>query len=151
MLSKWLIGLIALLIAAGVWMGINPSYEKSLESKVFFAMGKYEDAYKLAKEAFELDPYNRMASTVMTQSQTALLFVRYNDQARQYKERIAQIADQKNITEAERAKIRMMAAIMIDSFRTIAPTVVTDEALVREARSHYEQFKKLHDELAASK
>ena len=89
-----------------------------------------------------------MASTVMAQSQTALKFVRYNDDARRYIKEIRRIAAQQNVSPQDRAKIKMMAMIMIDAYRKIAPTVVIDKELVEETRSNYEQFKMLHDELA---
>lgn len=151
MLSKWLIGLIGIVIGLGVWIVINPSYQKSIEAKVQYGLGNYEEAFIYAKESFALDPYNRMASTVMTQSQTALKFVRYNEDAERYKAEIRRIADQKSVSPAERAKIRLITSIMIDSYRTIAPTVVTDDDLIKQARSNYEQFKMLHDELAIPK
>lgn len=151
MLSRWLIALAALLITGSVWILMNPSYQKSIESRVLYGLGDYERAYELAKESFELDSYNRMASTIMVQSQTALKFVRYNEDAERYKKEIRRIADQKSVTPAERAKIRMITSIMIDSYRTIAPTVITDEALIEQSRSNYTQFKTLHDELALPK
>lgn len=148
MLSKWLVVLLAVIVGLGLWIVVNPSYQKSIESRLYYAMGSYEDAYSLSKEAFALDPYNRMASTVMAQSQTALKFVRYNDDARRYIKEIRRIAAQKNVSPQDRAKIKMMAMIMIDAYRKIAPTVVIDKELVEETRSNYEQFKMLHDELA---
>lgn len=151
MFSKWLIGLFMVLGLGGVWIVFNPSYQKSFEAKVWYAMGKYEEAYSYSKEAFEMDGYNRMASTIMAQSQTALKFVRYNKDADTYKRAIHTIADQPNISGSDRAKIRMMTSIMVDSYKKIAPTVVTDAALVEEAQNNYKQFKKLHDELAPSR
>jgi len=148
MLSKWLVVLLAVIVGLGLWIVVNPSYQKSIESRLYYAMGSYDDAYSLSKEAFALDPYNRMASTVMAQSQTALKFVRYNDDARRYIKEIRRIAAQKNVSPQDRAKIKMMAMIMIDAYRKIAPTVVIDKELVEETRSNYEQFKMLHDELA---
>ncbi|WP_298690630.1 hypothetical protein [uncultured Sulfuricurvum sp.] len=148
MLSKWLVVLLAVIVGLGLWIVVNPSYQKSVESRLYYAMGSYDDAYSLSKEAFALDPYNRMASTVMAQSQTALKFVRYNDDARRYIKEIRRIAAQQNVSPQDRAKIKMMAMIMIDAYRKIAPTVVIDKELVEETRSNYEQFKMLHDELA---
>jgi len=147
MLSKWLIALLAAIVGLGLWMVANPSYQKSIESRLYYAMGSYDEAYLLSKEAFDLDPYNRMASTVMAQSQMALRFVRYNEDAARYIKEIRRIAAQESVTPQERAKIKMMAMIMIDAYRKIAPTVVIDKALVEETRGNYEQFKMLHDEL----
>jgi tetratricopeptide (TPR) repeat protein len=149
MLSKWLIALIVGVVGMVLWMFFHPSYQKSLESRLSYSMGRYDIAYTLAKESFELDPYNRMASTVMAQSQMALKYVRYNELAEKYKKEIHRIAEQKSVTPQDQAKIKMMSQIMIDSYRKNASTVVIDKDLVERAHSNYEQFKMLHDELTS--
>ncbi|MDD5716400.1 MAG: hypothetical protein PHW64_01235 [Sulfuricurvum sp.] len=151
MLSKWLIIVIATVLGLGGWILFHPSYQKSIESRFFYTLGHYDQAYALAKESFELDPYNRMASTIMAQSQIALKYVYYNAQAEKYKKEIRRIAAQKNVTPQERAKIKMISTIMVDSYSKIAPSVITDEGLVANAAENYKQFKMLHDELTSPK
>lgn len=145
MRSKYFVTLLAVLIifSMAVYFIINPSYEKSLKAKYYYETGDYKEAYTLAKEAFAIDIYNRMASTVMAQSQIALKYYNYVEDAKKYMKEIDSIATHKNITSSDRAKIKMICNIMIDAYVKLAPSVITDEALVKEAKEYYENFEKL--------
>jgi len=134
------LGLIAAMI---VYFLINPSYEKSLEAKYYYETGNYEKAYELAQEAFSMDVYNRMASTIMAQSKTSLKYVKYVQQAKEYMRRINEIAAKQSISDADRAKIKLMSEVMVDSYVKLAPSVITDKALVKEAADYHKSFEKL--------
>lgn len=112
-------------------------------------MGEYAEAEVLAKEAFSLNPYNRMASTVMTQSQTALIFVRYITQAKEYLHQISKMAESQSITEAQQAKIKLMSEIMIDSYKKVVATVFIDKALIDEAAHYHKEFLELNEKVSA--
>ncbi|MDD2448146.1 MAG: hypothetical protein PHG10_00595 [Sulfurimonas sp.] len=122
---------------------INPSYEKSLKAKYYYEIGEYKEALFYAKEAFSMDIYNRMASTVMAQSITSLKYVSYIEEARAYMQDINKIATHEVISNADRAKIRTICEIMISSYRKLAPSVVTDERLVSQAATYHKDFEKL--------
>ena len=146
--SLWL-GVSAFLIASMVlYFMLNPSYERSLEAKFHFAMGDYNKAQALATEAFELNSYNRMAATIMTQSQIAMKFVNYNKQAKAYMKRISKLAEGDVINESDRAKIRTMCIIMIDEYVKISPSVVIDKTLVETSKHYYEKFVALYEKVA---
>lgn len=149
MLSKWVIALLISILGLSVWIFFHPSYQKSLQARFYYMMGDYDHAYERSYESFQLDSYNRMASTVMTQSKMAIKYVRYNSDARKYKKEIHRIAAQKNVSDQERAKIKMMSNIIIDGYGKLGSTVVIDQSLIDEAQEHYTQFKKLHDELVS--
>lgn len=121
----------------------NPSYQRSLEAKYHYEMGDYKEAYTLAAEAFSLDVYNRMASTIMAQSKTSLKYVKYLDQAKEYLTLINQIANQESIDDSQRAKIKLMSEIMVESYRKLAPSVITDKQLVQEAAKYHQQFEQI--------
>ncbi|MDY0232391.1 MAG: hypothetical protein RBS11_00035 [Sulfurimonas sp.] len=122
---------------------INPSYEKSLKAKYYYEIGEYKEALFYAKEAFSMDIYNRMASTVMAQSITSLKYVSYIEDARAYMQDINKIATHEVISNADRAKIRTICEIMISSYKKLAPSVVTDENLVNQAATYNKDFEKL--------
>jgi len=137
-------GLAALFLAImGIYFLVNPSYEKSIQAQYYYEIGDYKEAYKRANEAFGLDVYNRMASTIMAQSKTAMKYQKYIDQAKQYMAEINKIADKDTISDADRAKMKMMSEIMIDSYKKLAPSVITDNKLVREAAKYYSDFEKI--------
>ena len=94
------------LLIMGVYFITNPSYEKSIKAKYYYEIGEYKEAYALAKEAFSLDLYNRMASTIMAQSKNSLRYVKYNEMAKKYMDDIDEIALHDNISNADKAKIR---------------------------------------------
>lgn len=150
--SRLFIPMIALflLFIMGVYFIVNPSYEKSLRAKYYYEMGEYKEAYTLAKEAFSLDLYNRMAATVMTQSQTSLKYVSYIDDAKKYMKTIDEIARKESILDADKAKIKMMCEIMISAYIKLAPSVVTDEELVEQAKQYYNKFEKLLEKVNRS-
>lgn len=134
---------VSLLLVMGGYVLINPSYQKSIQAKYYFETGEYNEAYTLANEAFSLDVYNRMASTIMAQSKTSLKYVEYIDMAQGYMSKINEIANHSTITDADRAKIRVMSKIVIDSYVKLAPSVITDPDLVEDAAYHHKNFEQL--------
>jgi tetratricopeptide (TPR) repeat protein len=145
MKAKILFPLVALtlVVVMVIYFLLNPSYEKSLEAKYYYEMGEYQKAYELANEAFSMDVYNRMASTIMAQSKTSMKYQKYVNQAKEYLREINAIASKSTISDADRAKIKMMSEIMVDSYVKLAPSVITDEELVKEAASYYKNFEQL--------
>ncbi|QFR50485.1 hypothetical protein FJR48_12110 (plasmid) [Sulfurimonas lithotrophica] len=121
----------------------NPSYQKSLQAKYYYEMGDYDEAYADAKEAFELDLYNRMAATIMAQSKTSLKYVNYIKDAKEYMKQIDEIVSKDDIKEADKAKIRLICEIMNSAYVKLAPSVITDKELVENAAYYHAGFEQL--------
>lgn len=149
MKPKTLIILFAVLtlLFMGLYFLTNPSYEKSIRAKYHYELGEYKEAYSLAKEAFSLDLYNRMAATIMAGSKTSLKYVKYNEDANKYMQIIDEIAAKENISEADKAKMKIISEIMTGSYIKLAPSVVTDSDLVKEAAQNNKKFEKLLEKL----
>ncbi|MBA3026951.1 MAG: hypothetical protein FP820_11200 [Sulfurimonas sp.] len=143
--TKSILALVALSLVSvmGVYVLVNPSYQKSIQAKYFYEIGNYKEALSLAKESFSMDVYNRMASTVMAQSVTALKYVSYIEMGKKYMAEINLIATHENITDADKAKIRIMCEIMNTEYVKLAPSVITDESLVKETAEYNQKFEKL--------
>ncbi len=141
--KSFLLLALVFIISMLLYFLLNPSYERSLEAKYYYETGNFKEAFKLAKEAFELDPYNKMAATIMTQSQYALKYVNYIQDAKRYIKEIEALGADGVIDDKERAKIRTIAKIMIDAYKKLAPSVVVDKALIQEAEEYHEKFKQL--------
>ena len=133
---------LVILIMAGYFI-TNPSYQKSIQAKYYYNTGEYDEALSLAKEAFNMDLYNRMAATIMTQSKASLKYVSYNRDAKKYMNSINEIASHEIISGADKAKIRMICEIMTGSYKKLAPSVITDKELVKESALYYTKFEKL--------
>jgi len=136
------LALTLLAIMAGYFF-LNPSYEKSLKAKYYYEMGEYEKALVLSKEAFSMDVYNRMASTITAQSITALKYVAYIEDGKRYMKTINEIASHETISDADKAKIRLICEIMTSAYVKLAPSVITDDELVEQAAKYYDGFEKL--------
>ena len=134
---------LAIILVMGLYFLINPSYQKSIQAKYYFETAEYKEALSLAKDAFSLDVYNRMASTIMAQSITALKYVSYIEESKEYMNRINEMASQESISDGDKARIRIICEIMVDSYVKLAPSVITDEALVKSAAEYHSQFEKL--------
>jgi len=145
--KTWILITLSLLLLMGVYFAFNPSYQLSLEAKFHYSMSDYEKAYTLSSEAYEMEPYNRMARSVMVQSQYALRYVHYNEEAVKYLEVIRSYAEQEKISLSEQMRIKMMCDIMIDKHEKMQPTILIDKELVQQAQENYEKFKKLHANL----
>jgi hypothetical protein len=134
---------LSIILLMGVYFLINPSYEKSLEAKYYYETGDYKRALELSKEAFSLDIYNRMASTITAQSMTSLKYVAYIEMGKKYLKEIDEIAVHEYITDADKAKIKMICEIMLGSYVKLAPSVVTDKDLVKTSALYKQKFEKL--------
>jgi tetratricopeptide (TPR) repeat protein len=130
-----------------LFFSTNPSYEKSLEARYHYELGHYDKAYALAKEAFSEDIYNRMAATIMAQSQTALKYQEYIDQAEGYLKQINELLHHDQLSDADRSKIKIMSKIVVESYTKLAPSVITDKDLVAKAAKYYDEFGKILDKV----
>jgi len=145
MKSRYLFPSIAFGLVAfmGIYFLVNPSYQRSIEAKYYYEVGDYKEAYSLAQEAFSMDVYNRMAATIMAQSTTSLKYVTYIEQAKTYLVQINEIATHENISIGDRARMKLISEIMVDSYVKLAPSIITDKALVDDAAKYHNDFEKL--------
>lgn len=149
MKAKFIFPSIALLLVSimGIYFLINPSYQKSIEAKYYYEMGDYKEAYLLANEAFSMDVYNRMASTVMAQSKTSIKYVKYIKQAKEYLANINKLASKDILSDADKIKIKLMSEIVTESYIKLAPSIITDKVLVKEAAKYNTDFEKLLEQV----
>jgi len=135
------------LVLMSLFFLINPSYKISIEAKYHYELGEYKEAYELAQEAFSIDLYNRMASTVMAQSKISLKYVSYIDLANKYMKTINEIATHKDISDADKAKIRTICEIMLGTYLKLTPSIITDKELVDKVASYNKKFENLHEKV----
>lgn len=145
--KAWLSISVLMVFILAAYFFFNPSYQKSFEAKFYYSIENYDKAYALSKEAFELEPYNRMANSIMVQSKYALRYVNYNKEAEEFLTTIRGYAGQKKISLAEQMRMKMMCDIMIEKHEKMQPTILIDEELVRKSQQYYEQFVKLHEQI----
>jgi hypothetical protein len=137
----------ALLGSMAYFAWTNPSYQKAFEAKWYYLMGEYDTAYQLAKEAYALDHYNRMALTVISQTEIARKYLSYIEEGNTFLQRIEKIAEKTPIEEADKVRIKMMCEVMLDRYDQLAATPLTDQDLVEKAKRIHDEFKKLYASL----
>ncbi len=149
MLSKvyLIIFVVILFVGSAFYFSSNSSYKNSFQARVYYFLGNYDNALAYAKVAYELDSYNKMAFTVLTQSKIAKSYENYIKEGNDYLKKIDEISEKKIYTEADKIRIKIMCEVMIESFGELSPTALTDKKLQENSLKVYTKFKQLHEEL----
>ena len=148
MIKKLLISLSIVVLSALIFFfGFSDSYKYSLEAKVKYAMGDYKEAMSLAQKAFELDPYNKMSFSILTQSKISIKFLDYIEDAKNYLKKVDAISKKKNLNSSDTTKIKMICEVMIGRYKKLAPTVLTPKELIKKSKKYYKEFQKIYENL----
>ncbi len=143
----WIFFFVLIIGGIGFYFYNNDSYRRSIEAKYYYMKGDYSKAYILSREAFDADPYNKMAFTIMTQSKIAAKYQDYIKEGRYFLKEIKKISDKDLVTKADKIRIKMMCETMMEKYKNLSPTVLTDKTLVKEAMKTYKQFKQIYEDL----
>ncbi len=133
------------------FFGFNDSYKYSWEARMKYFMGDYAAARELAKKAFDIDPYNKMAFSILAQSKISARMADYIQEADKYLRDIENLTQKETLSTADKLKIKMITEVMIEKFNKLNPTVLTDKELYAECIKRYKKFKTIHDRLFAQK
>jgi len=139
-----------LVVVAGIglfFFGFSDSYKLSLKARVKYFMGEYKEARVLAKEAFDLDPYNKMAFSILAQSKISAKLLDYVEDSKRYLKKIEQLTAKNSFSDADKIKIKFYCEIQLEKYQKLTPTVMTDKELYKACTNKYEKFKKIHEEL----
>lgn len=135
------------LFIAIFFFGFSDSYKLSLEARVKYFLGDYQEARVLAKEAFELDPYNKMAFSILAQSKISAKMLDYVEDSNRYLKKIEELTAKKEFSNADKLKIKFYCEIMIDKYQRLSPTVMTDKTLYETCTKQHKKFKEIYDAL----
>jgi len=124
---------------------LNDSYRYSIEAKAYYSLGEYEKAYKLAKKAYDLDKYNRMAFTVVTQSEIAQVWQKFIQNSNEYFVNIESISNKETITNADKIRIKMMLEIIMGEYKNLPHSKLLDKDLEKKAYKNYKKAKELYN------
>ena len=149
MSSKTVILIIGALLAAIFvsFVTLSPSYKNALGAKFYYEMGDYETAYKLSKSAYHKDIYNKLAHTVMVQSEISQKYALYIAHSNGYLENIQKISKSGKVSKVNLDKIRMMCDIAVSDYAELKPSNLTDSDLQEEAKRIRDKFLTLQKEL----
>ena len=149
MSSKAVILIIGALLAAIFvsFVTLSPSYKNALGAKFYYEMGDYETAYRLSKSAYHKDIYNKLAHTVMVQSEISQKYALYIARSNGYLENIQKISKSGKVSKVNLDKIRMMCDIAVSDYAELKPSNLTDSDLQEEAKRIKDKFLTLQKEL----
>jgi len=139
--------LVIVFISTVAYYSFNTSYRLSLESKYYFEVGEFDKAYNLAKKAYILDPYNKMAFTVKTQAKIAQQWQHFINDANNFFKDIEIISDKKNITDKDKLRIKIMLEILLSEYKTLPSSLLIPKYLKKEAKIQYLKARELYEKL----
>ena len=149
MSSKTVVLSIGALLAAVFisFITFSPSYKNALQAKFYYEVGDYQTAYKLSKSAYHKDIYNKLAHTVMVQSEISQKYALYIARSNGYLENIQKISKSGKVSKVNLDKIRMMCDIAVSDYAELKPSNLTDSDLQEEAKRIKDKFLTLQKEL----
>jgi len=124
---------------------LSPTYRLSLEAKYYFEKEDFKKAYELAKKAYILDPYNKMAFSILTQSKIAQSYQNFNNDFNNYFDKIKKISEKENISDKDKKRIKMMLEILIDEYKNLKPSILLPKSLKEKSEKNYQKVKELYE------
>lgn len=134
------------LLLGWLFFATNSSYQLSFKARFYYEIGEYERARELSSEAVRLDIYNKMAQTILNQSQISIKISDYIKDGESYLERIEQMG-RNGVSNADRERIRLMCEVMIDGFLQLPNSPLVKDNLKERAKTIREDFVRLKKEL----
>jgi len=119
----------------------------SFEARYYYETGNYKKAYELAKKAYILNPYNKMAFTIKTQSQIALSWQNFIEDFNKFFDKIQKIANKEKITKKDKLRIKIMLEILISEYKTLKLSLLIPKKLKKEAKEKYQKARELYERL----
>ena len=138
---------IFLIIMIIFFFGFSDSYRYSMEARVKYFLGDYQEARDLAKKAFDLDPYNKMAFSILAQSKISAKLVDYIKESDNYLKKIEFLTNKQNFSNRDKIKIKMITEVMMQKFQKLNPTVMTNKELYAQCIKRYKKFKTIYEKL----
>ena len=142
---KKIIFFFVVVLGVTLYYFLDESYRYSLEAKAYYELGEYDKAYKLAQKAYELNKYNRMAFTIVTQADIAKVWEKFIKDSNQYFFEIDSISNKETITKADKIRIKMMLEIIIGEYKNLPTSKLLDKDLEQKAYKNYIKAKELYN------
>ena len=143
--------LVLVVMIAIFFFGFSDSYKLSLKAKMKYINGDFTEARVMAKEAFDLDPYNRMAISILAQSKISAEMADFLKDGEKYLLKIGKLSSKVDFTHEDKIKTKMICEVMLGRYKKLTPTVLTDKDLYIACTTQNENFKKIYEELFPSK
>lgn len=140
--------LMILAIAVYFYYIFDKSYILSAEAKKYYQAGDFKEASELAQKAYDLNIYNRMAFTVLVQSQESMKWKKYIGETSKYLAFIESVSYKEEIPKSDLIRIKMICEISIANHEKLnQKNMMIDTVLKKEANGLHRQILAIRDEL----
>ena len=144
---KFILSLLIFFSLGGLYLYFNPSYKKSFEAKFYYSIENYEQAHKLSSEALVYNRYNKMAMTIKNQSEIAIEYKNFIKEAQAYLAKIKDLSKNDNLSKKDRIRIKLICEIVLDKFKTLSATLLTNKSLTTLAKAYRDKFQELYEKV----
>ncbi|MCH5322232.1 MAG: hypothetical protein J1E31_01450 [Helicobacter sp.] len=134
-----------LLLGIAAYFLLAPSYQLSRKAQKAFEVENYEEAYNLAKESLEKDPYNKGAFGIFSQSRQRIEIKRFLDRTKRNYEEAQEILKKSVLTPQEFLQLKWI----YETFAKEIETLTFTNSPTPEEAQQIEQFKQWFNSLNA--
>ena len=144
---KWVIGGVGLFLLIVGYFYFSTSYSLSREAKKEFAKGNFEESYNLAEQALEVDPYNRSALGISSQSKQRLNIQKLLQKTEQNYEQALRILKQGSLSPQEFLQLRWIVEEFNKEYRSILMLNNPSKTEEEQLKQYQEWFLQLENRL----
>lgn len=144
---KWVIGGVGLFLLIVGYFYFSTSYSLSREAKKEFAKGNFEESYNLAEQALEVDPYNRSALGIFSQSKQRLNIQKLLQKTEQNYEQALRILKQGSLSPQEFLQLRWIVEEFNKEYRSVLMLNNPSETEEEQLKRYQEWFLQLENRL----
>ena len=116
---KWIVSSVGLLFLIAGYFYFSTSYNLSREAKREFNKGNFESSYQLATQALDIDPYNRSALSIFSQSKQRLNLQKFLQKTKHNYEQALGILKQGNLSPQEFLQLRWIVEEFERDYREV--------------------------------
>jgi tetratricopeptide (TPR) repeat protein len=118
-----------------------------MEAKLYYTVGDYEIAYKLADESLKIREYNTMAFHIKTRSGLALEMKRFIEEADGFEVKILEIFKKGKASRQDKLRVKMMSDVILSKYHNLSHRFIEDEELQESAKERFEKFQKINSQV----
>ncbi|WP_273212188.1 hypothetical protein [Helicobacter rodentium] len=144
---KWAIGGVGLFLLIVGYFYFSTSYSLSREAKKEFAKGNFEESYNLAEQALEVDPYNRSALGISSQSKQRLNIQKLLQKTEQNYEQALRILKQGSLSPQEFLQLRWIVEEFNKEYRSVLMLNNPSEMEEKQLKQYQGWFLQLENRL----
>ncbi|WP_300706587.1 MULTISPECIES: hypothetical protein [Helicobacter] len=144
---RWIVSGVGLLFLITGYFYFSTSYNLSREAKREFNKGNFESSYQLATQALDIDPYNRSALSIFSQSKQRLNLQKFLQKTKHNYEQALEILKQSNVSPQEFLQLRWIVEEFEKDYRAVLILNNPNESEEMQLKQYKDWFLQLQNRL----